>query len=158
MSSQLKREGSKKGGCLGKGCLIFFLFFVGCTSYCFIDIARGPRIFEHLSYEECDRGYYCSVPEGASDICYRVPVCLSVIAIAYEFSIDEETFVDWATRMKWDLREIAQETLSIDRYNGEWTEICNGLVSERTFSSNGSGETVAFDRDQGRAYRIVTNR
>ncbi len=121
-----------------------------------IYLAKHPTIEEHVS----PRGI---APSSASDVSYFDSVLIS----AYEFTISETDFRQWAKEKNWPVEEVSV-VRRIRRYlpfrddargivrttddeASDTIEIRNGLFYETPERHRG-GFAVAFDRSTNRAY------
>ena len=132
--------------------VVVLLALFGWTVYA---VLRGPTVGEHMTRAEAP----IALPEGATDVCYwlRAPFWPNT---AYEFSVPEKGFRQWAEEKGWPLRDIGDEPIEIYRYTAfahladaeESVSVADGLYYQCAPEDDDGGIYVVYDRREGRAY------
>ena len=145
------------------GCLIPVAVLLAFIAWCAFLVVRGPRIGEHVPAAKAPiRG----LPKEATDVCYlvRAPFWPNT---AYEFTISEEGFRNWAKGRGWELEEIGEEPATIHRYAffapidgvAGQAHVTDGLwYGWRDPQNIDFGRAAVFDRQDMRAYYFLHTR
>ncbi|MBN2713894.1 MAG: hypothetical protein JXR97_15860 [Planctomycetes bacterium] len=140
----------------GASCLA--LLFVSTVAVAY-SMLKGPEFASHLSREECRLNF----PQEASDICYMMPSAFWPNT-AFEFDIDEASFIMWAEKNEWPVKEISGKPFEIIRYayfmksssEPGSASVASGLGY--SYTKEDTGIYVAYDRAAKRAYYMSHTR
>lgn len=146
MSAGITNPARRRRSAIRWATLIFCAIFVIFIAYGIALMVRGPQIYEHVAAEDAP----FNLPPDATDVCgVTQPPFWS--SRAYEFTVSEASFIEWARNREYRVSEIRGEPYQIWRYNNQYTRVAAGLFFEE-MSEADSGIHIAYDRDIQRAY------
>jgi hypothetical protein len=139
------------------GCLLIPLAILLWPGLLVYVVSRGPRVGEHVTAAEAR---IKRLPDEAADVCYAIRAPLGPNT-AYEFTISEEGFRQWAGEWGWDVEEIGDDPVLVYRYarfagiddDSGQAVVSDGLAYEwRDADDPDVRMQVVYDRERERAY------